>query len=119
MKSITLLITLTFSASSFATSYCHDEAQFATFDTMEAVELCSKDLKLSKFKKLNRRLASTSFNPLYAKRVVSAMKGLAKFFYSDSYKIEDKSVRNCLRAVSKREYQELKKEVMEAMIMCQ
>jgi hypothetical protein len=119
MKSLIVLLALTITTSSFATSYCHDEAQFATYDTIEAVELCSKDLKLTKFKKLNRRLGKSSFNPLYAKRVVSSMKSIAKFFYSDSYKIEDESVRNCLRAVSRREYKELKKEVMEALIQCQ
>jgi hypothetical protein len=119
MKSIILLITLTISTTSFATSWCYDDAQFAANDTMEALELCSSDLNLSKFKKLQRRVSSSSINPFYAKRIVKAMKDLAKFFYSDSYDIEDKAIRNCIRTVSRREYQELKKEVMEAMIMCQ
>ncbi len=116
MKTLFALIILTISTSSFATSYCYDYAMFATYETIEALEECSKDLNLQRFKQLNKRL--TSYNPMYATRVTKAMRKIATFFYNDVYEIESVEIKSCIRKVGRKEFQKLKLEVMDALIEC-
>ena len=118
MKKLILALILCTSFSSYATQYCYDEAVFAVMKMERDVKACDENLSTKPLKRLIRKLQRV--HPGYSLKIRNAMSKLYGYMHTDlAYKYaETEDVQKCVKKLEYNKFDNLKIEVMDAMVLC-
>ena len=108
------------SFSAFATQYCYDEAVFSVYDLKEKIQECDSEIPTKELDKLIDKLQGPVIG--YTARVKKAMKKTYGYMHTDMVykyaKDKDEETKKCLRRLEYKPFDEVKVNVMDAMVLC-